>query len=156
MISLTNDNFDSVSDYIDRVSGAVDNDYDRDDNDEMPYDNDNDEMPYDNDNDQMPYEYDNDNDTAITEVKYDRNMTNDELKDVGINDVVLYKRDDNMMTKVKRLIETSDIDNEFMREYDDMHKSMEDRQVNDFYKARRHIQSAMKGDTPKIDNVLIM
>ena len=81
--SVTNDNFDSISDYTDRVSGAVDNDYD-DNNDEMPYDDDNDEMPYDDDNDEMPYEYDNDNDTAITEVKNDRNMTNDELKDVGI------------------------------------------------------------------------
>ena len=82
--SVTNDNFDSISDYTDRVSGAVDNDYDRNDNDKMSYDTDNDEMPYDNDNDQMPYEYDNDNDMAITEVKNDRNMTNDELKDVGI------------------------------------------------------------------------
>ena len=184
--SITNDDFDSISDYTDRVSSAVDNDYDRNDNDndempydndndempydndkdempydndkdempydndkdEMPYDNDNDEMPYDSDDDQMPYEYDNDNDTAITEVKNDRNMTNDELKYVGIKDVVPYKRDDNMMTKVKRPIETSDVDNDFMREYDNMHKSMEDRQINDFYKARRHIQSAMKGDTP--------
>ena len=137
--SITNDNFDSVSDYTDRVSGVVDNDYDRNDNDEMPYDNDNDEMPYDNDND---------NDTAITEVKYDRNMTNDELKDVGTKDVVTYKRDDNMMTKVKRPIETSDVDNEFIRECDNMHRSMEDRQINDFYKALRHIQSTMKGDTP--------
>ena len=118
------------------------------DKDEMPYDDDKDEMPYDNDNDQMSNEYANDNDTAITEVKYDRNIKNDELKDVGIKDVVLYKRDDNMTAKVKRPIETSDIDDEFMREYDDMHKSMEDRQVNDLYKARRHIQSAMKGDTP--------
>ena len=25
---------------------------------------------------------------------------------------------------------------------------MEDRQINDFYEARRHIQSTMKGDTP--------
>ena len=33
------------------VSGAVDNDYDRNGNDEMPYNTDNDEMPYDNDND---------------------------------------------------------------------------------------------------------
>ena len=81
-------------------------------------------------------------------MKYDRNMTNDELKDVGIKDMVLYKRDDNMMTKVKWPIETSDIDNEFMIEYDNMHKSMKDRQINDFYEARRHIQSAMKGDTP--------
>ena len=148
--SVTNDDFDSVSDYTDRVSGAVDNDYDRNDNDndEMPHDNDNDEMPHDSDNGQMPYEYDNDNDTAITEVKNDRNMTNDDLKDVGIKDMVQYKRDDNMMTKVKRPIETSDVDNDFMREYDSMRKSMEDRQINDFYKARRHIQSTMKGETP--------
>ena len=108
--SITNNNFDSVSDYTDRVSGTVDNDTDRNDKDEMPYDNDKDEMPYDNDKDempydndkdeipydndkdempydsddnQMPYEYDNDNDTAITEVKNDRNMTNDDLKYVG-------------------------------------------------------------------------
>ena len=91
--SITNDNFDSISDYTDRVSGVVDNDTDRNDKDEkpydndkdeipydndkdeMPYDNDKDEMPYDNDDNQMPYEYDNDNDTAIPEVKNDRNMT---------------------------------------------------------------------------------
>ena len=142
---------------LDRVSGAVDNDSDRNDKDEMSYDNDKDEMLYDNDKDEMPYDsddnqlpykYDNDNDTAITEVKNDRNMTKDELKYVGIKDMVPYKRHDSMMTKVKRPIETSDVDNDFMREYDSMHKSMEDRQINDFYKARRHIQSAMKGDTP--------
>ena len=40
--SVTNDNFDRVSDDTDRVSGVVDNDYDEDDNDRMPYDNDND------------------------------------------------------------------------------------------------------------------
>ena len=48
-------------------------------------------------------------------------MTNDELKDIGTKDLVLFKRDDKMMTKVKQPIETSDIDGEFMREYDDMH-----------------------------------
>ena len=53
-----------------------------------------------------------------------------------------------MMTKVKWSIETSDIGNDFMREYDNMCKSMEDRQINDFYEAHRHIQSAMMGDTP--------
>ena len=149
--SVTNDNFDIEFRITLIVSCAVDNDYDRNDNDKMPYDNDNDELPYDNDSDQMPYEYDNDNDTAITEVKNCRNMTNDELKDVGIKDVVPYNRDDNMMTKVKRPIETSDIDNDFMREYDSMHKSMEDRQINDYYEAWRHIQSAMKGDNPRKD-----
>ena len=137
--SVTNDDFDSISDYTDRVSGAVDNDTDR---------NDKDEMPYDNDKDEMPYEYDNDDDNAITEVKNDRNMTNDDSKNVGTKDVVPYIRDGSMTTKVKRPIETCDIDNEFNREYDSMCKSMEHRQINDYYEARRHIQSAMKGDTP--------
>ena len=123
--SVTNDNFDRVSDDIDRVSGAVDNNYDK-------TDTDNEQMPYNNDNEQMPY--DNDNDTATGEMKYERNMTN-ELKDVGTNDTVPYERDDNMATKVKWSIETSDIDNDFMREYDNMCKSMEDRQINDFYEA---------------------
>ena len=149
--TVTNDNFDRVSDDIDRVSGAVDNDCDK-------TDNDNEQMPY--DNEQMPYDYDNDNDTATGEMKYKRNMTN-ELKEVGMKDMVPYKRDDNTMTKAKWSIETSDVGNDFMREYDNMHKSMEDRQSNDFYEARRHIQSAMMGDTPvktvqnrqSIDNV---
>ena len=83
--SINNDNFDSISDYTDRVSGAVDNDYDRDDkdNDDKPYDKDNDdemphdkdnddEMPYDIDNERMPDKYANDNEMAITEVKYDK------------------------------------------------------------------------------------
>ena len=147
--SVTNDNFDRVSDDTDRVSGAVDSDYDKtdNDNDQMLYDKDNEQMSYDNDNIQMPYDYDNDNDTATGEMKYDRNMTN-ELKDIGIKDTVPYKRDDIMMTKVKWSIETRDVGNDFMREYDNMHKSMEDRQINEFYEAQRHIQSAMMGDTP--------
>ena len=107
--SINNDNFDRVLDHTDRISGVVDNDYDRDDkdNDDMPYDKDNDDMPYNKDNDDMPYDkdnddmpYDKDNDdmpdeneneqmldkyansteTVMTEVKHDRNMTNDELK----------------------------------------------------------------------------
>ena len=121
--SVTNDNFDSISDDTDRVSGAVDNDHD-----------DNDQMPYDNDNEQMPYEYDNDNDTAKREMKYDGNMTN-ELKGVGTRDKVPHRRDDNMMTKVRWAIETNDVDNDFMREYDNMCKSMEDRQIIDFNEA---------------------
>ena len=40
-----------------------------------------------------------------------------------------------MKTKVKWSIETNDIDNDFMREYDNMCKSMEDRQINDFNEA---------------------
>ena len=52
------------------------------------------------------------------------------------------------MTKVKWPIETSDIDDEFVREYDDMHKLMEYREITDYYEAWQHIQSTMKGDTP--------
>ena len=157
--SINNDNFDSIPDDTDKVSGVVDNDYDRDDkdNDEMPYDKDNDDTPYDKDNDDMPDDsdsdqkpakYANDYEMAIDEMKYDRNRTNDELKEVGTKDMVLYKRDDRMMTQVKQPIETNDIDDEFMREYDDMHKFMEYRQIHDFYEARRHIQSTMEDDTP--------
>ena len=127
--SVTNQNFDRVSDDTDRVSGTVDNDSDK----------------TDTDNIQMPY--DNDNGTATGEMKYDRNMTN-ELKDVDTNDMVPYERDDKMMTKVKWSTEMNDTDNRFLRDYENMCKSMEDRQINDFYKAQRPIQSAMMGDTP--------
>ena len=35
-----------------------------------------------------------------------------------------------------------------MGEYDEMHKSMEYKQIYDYYEARRHIQSAIESDTP--------
>ena len=41
-----------------------------------------------------------------------------------------------------------DIDDDFMRKYDEMHKSMEYKQISNYYEAWRHIQSAMEGDTP--------
>ena len=60
--SINNDNFDSISGDTDRVSGAVDNDYDRNDNDKdehvMPYDKDEHIMPYDKDEHVMPYDKD--------------------------------------------------------------------------------------------------
>ena len=74
-------------------------------------------------------------------------MTN-ELKDTDTNDTVPYEIDNNMTTKVKWSIETNDIDNRFLRDYENMCKSMEDRQINDFYEAKRHIQNTMMGDTP--------
>ena len=114
--SVTNQNFDRVADDTDRVSGVVDNDSDK----------------IDTDNIQMPY--DNDSDTATGEMKYEQNMTN-ELKDVDMNDMIPYERDDNMMTTVKWSTETNDIDNRFLRDYENMCKSMEDRQINDFYEA---------------------
>ena len=204
--SVNNDNFDSISGDIDRVSGAVDNNYDTNDYDkdeyvmpydkdehvmpydtdehvmpydkdervmpydtdehvmpydkdehvmpydkdteDVPYDSDNENMPDDSDNDQMPTKYANDYETASDQMKHDENMINNEPKDVGTKDVVLYNRDDSIPTKVKRSIETSDIDDDFMREYDEMHKLMEYKQIHDNYEAQRHIQSAMEGDTP--------
>ena len=186
--SINNENFDSISGDIDRVSGVVDNDYDTNDYDKdehvmpydkdehvmpydkdehvmpydkdehvmpydkdehvMPYDSDNENTPDDSDNVQMPTKYANDYETVLDKAKYDKNMTNDEPNDVGMKDVVLYKRDDGILTKVKRPIETSDIDDDFMREYDEMHKLMEYKQIYDFYEAQRHIQSTTEGDTP--------
>ena len=168
--SVNNDNFDSISGDTDRVSGAVDNDYDANDYDKdehvrpydkdehvMPYDKDTEEVPYDSDNEntlddndsaQMPAKYASDYETVSDIAKYDENMKNDESNDVGKKDVVLYKRDNSILTKDIRPIETSDIDNDFMREYDEMHKLMEYKQTYYYYEAWRHIQSAMEGDTP--------
>ena len=138
--SINNDNFDSISGDTDRVSGAVDNEYDTNDYDkdehvtpydkdehvtpydkdehvmpydkdteEVPYDSDNENTPDDSDNDQMPTKYANDYETVLDRAKYDENMKNNELKDVGMKDVVLYKRDNGIPTKDKRPIETRDI-----------------------------------------------
>ena len=71
----------------------------------------------------------------------------DELNDTDINDTVPHDGDDNMMTKVKWSIETNDIDNRFLRDYDNVCKLMEDRQITDFFEAQRHVQSAMMDDT---------
>ena len=117
--SVTNQNFDRVSDDVDRVSGAVDNDFDKIDPDHI----------------QMPY--DNDNETTTGNMKYEQNRT-DDLKDTDINDTVPHERDNNMMTKVKWSIETNDIDNRFLRDYDNVGRLMEDRQITDFYEAQRH------------------
>ena len=195
--SINNEHFDSVSGDIDRVSGAVDSDYDVNNSDKdenvmpydkdeniMPYDKDENVMPYDkdenvmaydkdenimpydkekhemphdsdneymsdeNDDDQMPAKYDNDYETVIDEMKYDENMKSYEQIDVGKKDVVTYNRVQRILTKEKRPIETKHIDDDFMRKYDEMYKSMEYKQTSDYYEAQRHIQSAMEGDTP--------
>ena len=186
--SINNDHSDSISGDIDRVSGAVDsdydvNDYDKDENvmpydkdenvmpydkdenvmpydkdenvmphekekHETPHDSDNEYMPDDNDDDQMPTKYDTDYETVTDEMKHDKNMKSYEQTDVGKKDVVIYNRANRILTKEKRPIETKDIDEDFMREYDEMYKLMEYKQTRDYYEAWRHIQSAMEGDTP--------
>ena len=116
---------------------------------EMPHDSDNEYMSDDNDDDQMPPKYDNDHETVIDKMKHDKNMKSYEQIDVGKKDVVTYNRAQCIPTKEKRPIETKDIDDDdFMRKYDEMYKSMEYKQTCDYYEDRRHIQSAMEGDTP--------
>ena len=130
----------------------------------MPYDKDVNVMPYDKDENVIPYnkekyetphdsdnEYmsdDNDNETVIDEMKHDKNMKSYEQIDVGKKDVVTYDRAQCILTKEKRPIETKDIDDEFMRKYDEMYRSMEQKQTSDYCEARRLIQSTMEGDTP--------
>ena len=89
--SINNDNFDSLSGDTDRVSGAVDNDYDTNDYDKdehvTPYDKDEHVTPYDKDEYVMPYEkdehvmpYDKDKE----EVPY--NSDNENMPDDNDND----------------------------------------------------------------------
>ena len=195
--SINNEHSDSISGDIDRVSGAVDSEYDvngsdkdendmpydKDENDmpydkdenDMPYDKDENDMPYDkdeyvmpnekekyemphnsdneymsddNDDDQMPIKDDNDSETVTDEMKPFDKMNSYEQIDVGKKDVVTYNRTNRIPTVEKRPIDMKDIDDDFMRKYDEMYKSMEYKQTSDYYEARRHIQSAMEGDTP--------
>ena len=53
------------------------------------------------------------------------------------------------MTQRKWSTETNEVDNQFMRDYNNMHRQMEDRQNDEYYKAQRQICSAMMGDTPE-------
>ena len=81
-------------------------------------------------------------------MKHDENIKSYEQIDVGKKDVVTYNRAYCIPTKEKRPIETKDIDDDFMREYYEMYKSMKHKQMCDYYEAQRHIQSTMEGDTP--------
>ena len=126
--SVTKHNFDSISDDVDKVSDAVDNDSDK----------------IDTDGIKMPYN--NDNNITTGSTKNEQNVT-DILKDTDTEDKVPHDRDDNTMTKVKWSTETNDIDNQFLREYNNMHRMMEDRQITDYYQAQRHIQSTMMNDS---------
>ena len=98
--SVNNDHFDSISGNIDRVSDAVDNDYDANDYDKdehvmpydkdehvMPYDKDEHVMPYDKEEHEMPHDSDNeympdDNDDDQMPAKYDNDYetVTDEMK----------------------------------------------------------------------------
>ena len=52
------------------------------------------------------------------------------------------------LTQCKWSTKTNEIDNRFLRDYNNMCRQMDDRKIDEYYKAQRQIYSAMVGDTP--------
>ena len=128
--SMTKHNFDSISDTVDRVSDAVDSDLDK------------------VDTNSIKPTYDNNSDTNTSSTKYDQNMKG-APKDTDTKDNVQNNRYDNTVTQIKWSTETNEIDNRYLRDYNNMCRQMEDRQINEYYKAQRQIHSAIMCDTPE-------
>ena len=127
--SMTKHNFDRVPGAVDRVSGAVDSDLDK------------------VNTNSIKLTYDNDSDTNTGSTKHDQNTTG-APKDTDAQDNVQNARHDNKVTHVKWSTETNQIDNQYLRDYDNMHRQIEDKQNEEYYKAQRQIHNAIMGDTP--------
>ena len=91
--------------------------------------------------------YDNDNDTNTGSTKHDQN-TKGAHKDTDTQDNVQNARHDNKMTHVKWSTETNEIDNQYLRDYNNMCRQIEDKKNKEYYKAQRQIHSTIMGDTP--------
>ena len=91
--------------------------------------------------------YDNASDTNTSSTKYDQN-TKGAPKDTDTKDNIQNNRYDNTVTQVKWSTETNEIDNRYLRDYDNMRRQMQDKQNDEYYKAQRQIHSAIMGDTP--------
>ena len=91
--------------------------------------------------------YDNDSDTNAGSTKYDQSLKG-AYKDTDAENNVQNDRYDDVVTKSKWSTETNEVDNQFLRDYDIMHRQMEDRQIDEYYKAQRQIYSTMMDDTP--------
>ena len=127
--SMTKHNFDSVSDAVDRVSDAVDSNLHK------------------VNTNSIKLTYDNNSDTNTSSTKYDHNKKGTP-KDTDTKDNVQNNRYDNSVTQIKWSTETNEIDNRYLRDYDNMHRQMEDRQNDEYYEAQRQIHSIIMGDTP--------
>ena len=114
---------------FDRVSGAVDRDLDK------------------VNTNSIKLIYDNDSNTNTGSTKHDQN-TKAAPKDIGTQDNVQNARHDSKVTHVKWSTETNQIDNQYLRDYDNMHRQIEDKQNEEYYKAQRQIHNAIMGDTP--------
>ena len=91
--------------------------------------------------------FDNDSNTNTGSTKHDQN-TKGAPKDTDTQDNVQNNRHDNKVTHVKWSTETNKTDNQYLRDYDNMHSQIEDKQNEEYYKAQRQIHSAIMGDTP--------
>ena len=118
-----------VSDAVDRVSDAVDSDLDK------------------VNTDSTKPTYENASDTNTDSTKYDQNMKG-APKDTNTKDNVQNDRHDNTVTQLKWSKETNEIDNRYLRDYDNMCRQMEDKQNNEYYKAQRQIPSTIMGEIP--------
>ena len=127
--SMTKHNFDSVSDAVDRVSDAVDSDLDK------------------VNTNNIKLTYDNASNTNTGSTKYDQN-TKGAPKNTDTKDNIQNNRYNDTVTQSKWSTETNEIDSRFLRDYDNVHRQMEDRQIDEYYKAQRQIYSTIMGDTP--------
>ena len=127
--SMTTHNFDNVSDAVDRVSDAVDSNLDK------------------VNTNSIKLTYDNASHTNTGSTKYDQNMKGTP-KDTDTKDNIQNDRYDNTVTQVNWSTETNEIDNRYLRDYDNMHRQMEDKQNDEYYKAQGQIHSAIMHDTP--------
>ena len=128
--SMTKHNFDSISDAVGRVSDTVHSDLDK------------------VDTNNIKLTYDNASDTNTGSTKYDQN-TKGAPKDTDTKDNVQKVRYNDTVTQSKWSTETNEIDNQFLRDYNNMCRQMEDRQIDEYYKAQRQIYSTIMGDTPE-------
>ena len=124
--STTKHNFDRVSGADDRVSGAVDRDLDK------------------VDTNSIKPTY---SDTNTGGTKHEQS-TKGAYKDTNIQDNVQNAKHDNKVTYVKWSTETNQIDNQYLRDYHNMHRQIEDKQSKEYYEAQRQIHDAIMGDTP--------
>ena len=100
---MTKHNFDSISEAVDRVSDAVDRDLDK------------------VNTNKIKLTYDNDNYTNTGGIKYDQNMKGAH-KDTDTENNVQNDRYNDTVTQSKWSAETNEIDNQFLRDYDNMHR----------------------------------
>ena len=116
--SVTKHNFDSISDAVDSNLDKVNTN-------------------------NIELTYDNASDTNTDSTKYDQN-TKGAHKDINIKGNVQNDRYNDTVTQHRWSTETNEIENRFLRDYDNMHRQMKDRQIDEYYKAQRQIYSSQE------------